>query len=110
MFSLQSWWVVRKAGIQSVISAKEHDHTKKTESQKKIDGQKRRLFLIASQTCVCLLLNVGVTISTSGALEEWSRTSDIWLTCSTLETEMAKNYNSYEVWIFHIYEMAPLDI
>jgi hypothetical protein len=66
-------------------------------AKKTIDGQKRCLFRIAMQTSLCLLINVGVFMSTSVALEEWSRSSEIWLHCSTLETPVSKNYDDYKV-------------
>ena len=58
---------------------------------------KRRMFRIAWQTGLCLLMNLGVTIWTSTALEEWSRTSAVWLRCSTIETYNSKEWDNYEV-------------
>jgi hypothetical protein len=46
---------------------------------------------------VCLLLNIAATISTLIQLEEWSRTSDLWLECSIRESFFTRNWEAYNL-------------
>jgi len=80
-FSMKSWLEVRNAKAKLGSTTE----SKSTKVARTLDGQKRRLFRIAMQTSTCLLLNVIVTVLISGALDDWSRASKLWLTCSTLE-------------------------
>jgi hypothetical protein len=91
-FSMKSWLEVRnaKAKLSSTTGVKS------TNVVRTLDGQKRRLFRIAMQTSTCLLLNVIVTVLISGALDDWSRASNLWLTCSTIENINSDRTN-YEV-------------
>jgi hypothetical protein len=84
------------------------------QQNKAVSAQKRRLFQIALQTSICLLLNVVVTITTSLALEDWSRTSSIWLHCKTLEREDSRDWDAYQV-IYILYlqrlnDLAPFSL
>ena len=56
----------------------------------------RALIGIAWQTAARLCLNMGAAILTSVGLEDWSRSSDIWLRCMTLETYYSKERDNYE--------------
>jgi hypothetical protein len=89
-FSLKSWWEIRKTSMAFDARSKSMMKTKRT-----IDGQKRRLFQIALQTCVCLLLNVVVTAVISAALEDWNEASDTWLYCMNYDTMYTKQWDAY---------------
>ena len=62
------------------------------ETRHKIRGQRKRLFRIAFHTSVCLLLSLAITIVTGGLLEDWSRSSDIWLRCTVYSQ---RNWDEY---------------
>ncbi len=59
-----------------------------------VEQKRRRLLQIGVMVSVCLLLNVVATISISEKLDEWSRTSKIFLTCHK-ETPIMKNWEAY---------------
>jgi hypothetical protein len=56
---------------------------------------RRRLLNIAGMISVCLILNVIATVSTSGKLNEWSRTADISLACEIKETWNSRSWDVY---------------
>ncbi len=62
---------------------------------KKIDASRNRLFRIAIMSCACLLMNTAATISLSMVLEDWSVSSDKWLTCTVGETPLTRNWANY---------------
>jgi hypothetical protein len=62
---------------------------------KKIDESKKRLFRVAILSCACLLMNTAATVSLSVVLEDWSVSSDQWLTCTVLETFVTRNWANY---------------
>jgi hypothetical protein len=57
--------------------------------------KRRRLLQIAAMVSVCLLLNMYATLATSEKLEEWSRTTDIFLACSIKEKWHFRNWEAY---------------
>jgi hypothetical protein len=59
------------------------------ETRRKISGQKKRLFRIAFMTSACLLMSLAITIATAGVLEDWSRSSEIWLQCRLYKTSVS---------------------
>ena len=59
------------------------------ESRRKISGQKKRLFRIAFMTSMCLLMSLAITIATAGVLEDWSRSSEIWLQCRLYKAHLS---------------------
>jgi hypothetical protein len=61
---------------------------------KKIDASRNRLFRVAIMSCACLLMNTAATVSLSVVLEDWSVSSDQWLTC-ILETPTTRNWANY---------------
>ena len=66
------------------------------ERRQKIAGQRRRLFRIAFLTSVSLLVSLVITVLTAGVLEDWSRSSDVWLTCTLYETTLSHNWDVYD--------------
>jgi hypothetical protein len=62
---------------------------------KKIDASKKRLFRVAIMSCACLLMNTAATVSLSVVLEDWSVSSDQWLTCTLKEIFYTRNWNNY---------------
>jgi hypothetical protein len=66
---------------------------------KKIDASRKRLFRIAIMSCACLLMNTAATVSMSVVLEDWSVSSDQWLTCTVAETIHTRNWANYG---FHV--------
>ena len=93
VYSLGSWALVRQILQTGRVASSEARQA----IQRNISGQKRKLFRIAWQSALCLLLNVIVTISTSFALAGWELSSDIWLRCSTLELIFSRDWDSYKV-------------
>jgi hypothetical protein len=67
------------------------------ETRRKITGQKRRLFRIAGMTSVCLLMNLVITIQMSSILDDWSRSSDLWLHCALYETADTRDWDAYQL-------------
>jgi hypothetical protein len=62
---------------------------------KKIDESRNRLFRVAIMSCACLLMNTAATVYLSAVLEDWSVSSDQWLTCTVLETFLTRNWANY---------------
>jgi hypothetical protein len=62
---------------------------------KKIDASRNRLFRIAIMSCACLLMNTAATVSMSVVLDDWSVSSDQWLTCTVGETSLTRNWPNY---------------
>jgi hypothetical protein len=60
-----------------------------------IAGQRRRLFRIAFFTSVSLLVSLVITVLTEAVLEDWSRSSDVWLTCTLYEKILSHNWDAY---------------
>jgi hypothetical protein len=58
-------------------------------------GQRRRLFRIAFLTSVSLLVSLVITVLTAVMLEDWSRSSDVWLTCTLYEHGVSHNWDAY---------------
>ncbi len=67
----------------------------RTSAGKKIDASRNRLFRVAIMSCACLLMNTAATVSISVVLEDWSVSSDKWLTCSVAETFYTRNWANY---------------
>jgi hypothetical protein len=65
------------------------------ETRQTIAGQRRRLFRIAFHTSVSLLVSLVITVLTAGVLEDWSRSSDVWLECTLYEKELFHNWDAY---------------
>ena len=63
--------------------------------QKKIAASRNRLFRVAIRSCACLLMNTAATVSMSVVLEDWSVSSDQWLTCTVVETTLTRNWANY---------------
>ena len=62
---------------------------------KKIAASKKRIFRVAIMSCACLLMNTAATVSMSVVLEEWSVSSEQWLTCTVVETSLTRNWANY---------------
>jgi hypothetical protein len=73
--------------------------TSRTSTGKKIDASRNRLFRVAITSCACLLMNTAATISLSVVLEDWSVSSEQWLTCAVVETSLTRNWTNYG---FHV--------
>ncbi len=67
-----------------------HDRTR----HKNLLASKNRLFRVSLMSCACLLLNTAANVSLSVALEGWSLSSDIWMTCK-FETFLSHNWSNY---------------
>jgi hypothetical protein len=63
-------------------------------ANKMLQTQKRRLFQIAAMTGACLLLSMGATLATSAKMDEWVRTSTLWLDCKA-EYGLASLFRDY---------------
>ena len=66
---------------------------------KKIDASKNRLFRVAIMSGTCLLMNTVATVYMSVILEDWSVSSDQWLTCTVLETSWTRNWANYGFYV-----------
>jgi hypothetical protein len=61
-----------------------------------IDASRNRLFRVAIMSCACLLMNTAATVSMSMVLENWSVSSDKWLTCTvTTGSFVSRNWANY---------------
>jgi hypothetical protein len=63
--------------------------------KKNIDASRNRLFRVAIMSCACLLMNTAATVYLSVVLEDWSVTSEKWLTCTVAEDSLTRNWASY---------------
>ena len=66
---------------------------------KKIAASRKRLFGIAIMSCACLLMNTSATVYLSVVLEDWSVSSDQWLTCTVVETSLTRNWANYGFYV-----------
>ena len=64
-------------------------------AKRQTDASKQRIFRIAIMSCACLLMNTAATASVSVVLGDWSASSDLWLTCTTFEEAMTRNWAAY---------------
>ena len=80
--------------IGAIAKALKKDESS-TATRRKIDGQRRRLLQISLQTCLCLILNVAATVGISGTLDEWGRSSNLWLQCTLFETWRNRDWDAY---------------
>jgi hypothetical protein len=71
---VENWINLEKHGTR----CKSHYRSRNSEE---ISGQKQRLFRITFMMSACLLMSLAITIATAGVLEDWSRSSEIWLQC-----------------------------
>jgi hypothetical protein len=61
----------------------------------KLDASRNRLFRISAMSCACLLMNTAATTYVSVVLEDWSVSSELWLTCTISETIFTRNWSNY---------------
>ena len=90
-----SWYEITK----KVRVLTEGRTSRTSTGKKKIDASRNRLFRVAIMSCACLLMNTAATVSVSVVLEDWSVSSDQWLTCVVVETSLTRNWANYG---FHV--------
>jgi hypothetical protein len=66
---------------------------------RRISASRNRLFRVAIMSCACMLMNTAATVSMSVVLDDWSVSSDQWLTCTVVETSLSRNWANYG---FHV--------
>jgi hypothetical protein len=92
-----SWYkITKKIRVLTKHSTK---GTSRISIVKKIDASRNRLFRVAIMSCACLLMNTAATVSMSVVLEDWSVSSDQWLTCTVAEAKYTRNWANYG---FHV--------
>ena len=64
-------------------------------AKRTIDASKKRIFRIAIMACACLLMNTAATVSLAVVLEDWSVSSNLWLTCTVFEDALTRNWAAY---------------
>ncbi len=64
-------------------------------ANKKVAASRNRIFRIAIMSCACLLMNTATTVFMSVVLQDWSGSSEQWLTCTVIETELTHNWANY---------------
>jgi hypothetical protein len=64
-----------------------------------IDASRKRLFRVAIMSCACLLMNTATTVHMSVVLEDWSVSSDQWVTCTVSESFLTRDWANYG---FHV--------
>ena len=67
--------------------------------KKKIDASRNRIFRVAIMSCACLLMNTSAPVYLSVVLEDWSVSSDQWLTCTVVETSLTRNWANYGFYV-----------
>ncbi len=88
LFKMSWYEITKKVGVLT-------EGTSRTSVRnKKIDASRNRLFRVAIMSCACLLMNTAATVSLSVVLENWSVSSEQWLTCTT-ETFLTRNWANY---------------
>jgi hypothetical protein len=89
-----SWYeITKKVRVLTMYST--NATSRAITGKKKIDASRRRIFRVAIMSCVCLLMNTAATVSMSVVLEDWSVSSDHWLTCTVVETFLTRNWANY---------------
>jgi hypothetical protein len=91
--SALSWWKIGSIQKSYGLDARTNIGAA---TRTKISGQKMRLLRITCLTSVCLLMWLVITIVTAGTLEDWSRSSSIWLDCTLYETAYSRNWDAYD--------------
>jgi len=86
-FTLVSWWKI--VGMQRKMNSTS------SSSDKRMASSRRRLLKIAMLTSCCLLLNMMATIILSSTLDEWSRSTDLNLSCELFETKFTRKFENY---------------
>jgi hypothetical protein len=66
---------------------------------KQVAASRNRIFRVAIMSCACLLMNTAATVYLSVVLEDWSVSSDQWLTCTVVESLFTRNWANYG---FHV--------
>ena len=89
-----SWYEIKKITIKVTEGT-----SRNSAANKKIAASRKRLFRVAIMSCACLLMNTAATVSLSVVLEDWSVSSDQWLTCTVAETIYTRNWANYG---FHV--------
>jgi hypothetical protein len=97
LFKMSWYAITKKVGVFTVTSL--NSKTRTSTGNKKIDASRNRLFRVAIMSCACLLMNTAATVSMSVVLEDWSVSSDQWLTCTVVETSFTRNWANYG---FHV--------
>jgi predicted component of type VI protein secretion system len=63
--------------------------------QRKVMEHLRTLLRIAVMVCAYLFLSAAATLFTSNKLKEWSRTEDLYTTCTNSESASFINWKAY---------------
>jgi hypothetical protein len=93
-FALAAWQEIR--GHEAHMpNAGGNDQRRNMASQKMLSGPRKRILRISITAAASLLLNLGVNIFTSAALENFVTSSAMWLDCSVFETWKTKNWDAY---------------
>jgi hypothetical protein len=102
---LMAWWKIGFVVVKASSSASIRPF-----GAPKVDSEtskvRRRLINTALMVSLCLLLNVTATLSIAGKLKEWSRTSEISLSCEIKETWNTRDFNAYGFDAGHIKEVC----
>ncbi len=102
---LANWWKIGAvaANVASSIAIRPGGAPKVRSETSQV---RRRLINIASMVSLCLLLNVVAMLSTAGKLKEWSRTSEIFLSCEIKETWNSRDFHAYGFDAGHIKDVC----
>ncbi len=101
---LVAWWKIGVVAAKAGSSASTVRPGGAPKGGSETSKVRRRLINIASMVSLCLLLNVIATLSIAGMLKEWSRTSEISLSCEIKETWTTRDFDAYGFDAGHIKE------
>ena len=90
-----SWYEITKKVRVLTQGISRTSGSRTSTGMKKIDASRNRLFRIAIMSCACLIMNTAATVFMSVVLEDWSVSSDQWLTCSRVESSRDRTWANY---------------
>jgi hypothetical protein len=95
-FSFAAWWNlgIMQTKLKGATPSASPANITSQKTNQKLASTRRRLLQISLQTSVCLLLNMGATVSLSASLTAWSETSDLWIGC-TFEGPFSRGFSAY---------------
>eukprot|EP00398_MALV-I-01_sp_L67-1_P000699 gene699-605_t len=82
VFAIASWWKIGDIQVPFGLT-KQGGSQVKSEGQKKLEGQRRRLIRIAATVSLCLLLNVGIVLFVTVQQSVWTEHEEKMHNCLT---------------------------
>jgi hypothetical protein len=90
--TLKAYFAIAK--VQNDLKSSQRSQKAPSAPRTEMDNAKTRLMRIAALVACLTLLNLGVTVQQTAALQTWSENTDQWLTCFR-ETWSSRDWSAY---------------